>query len=62
MRIVSIAACGEEDMGKIQKSYATTVAITTIAAVTLQLPGTSAFAANAAAIEGGRTTSSYVTA
>ena len=62
MRIVSVAACGEEDMGKIQKSYAAAVAITTIAAVTLQLPGTSAFVANAAAVEGGRTTSSSVTA
>lgn len=49
-------------MGKIQKPLVTSVVITAIAAVTLQLPGTSAFAANAATIEDGGTASSSVTA
>ena len=49
-------------MGKIQKPLVTSVAITAIAAVTLQLPGTSAFAANAEALEGSGTASSSITA
>ncbi|KFJ00330.1 hypothetical protein BPORC_1110 [Bifidobacterium porcinum] len=49
-------------MGKIQKPLVTSVAITAIAAVTLQLSGTSAFAANAEALEGSGTASSSVTA
>lgn len=48
-------------MGKIQKPLVTSVAITAIAAVTLQLPGTSAFAANAEALEGSGTAASSET-